>query len=161
MTYKNSEFSQKNSTLNWQRKQSYYDFLENQKPDSWIKPSSDGEKILEKLLTELGYDFNTEHTFKDCLSPLGNRLRFDFCLLDKSSIPWKPILLIELQGKHHFNPVYGQQAFQEIQTNDKIKADWCKEKGLPFLEIYSNTNLTAEWLDKEIKFLLSKEDWTC
>lgn len=163
MTYKNSEFSQKNSTLSWQRKQSYYDFLENQKPNSWLKTQSAKEKFLEKLLKELQLDYNKEHSFRDCVSPLGNRLRFDFCLLDKSSIPWKPLLVIEIQGKHHITDAYGAERFSEIIEHDRIKKEFCQKNNLPLLEMFGEDfrDLTAAILQKKINDILNEEDWTC
>lgn len=64
--------------------------------------------------------FAPQKTFKGCRYK--NLLRFDFFLPDFN-------LLIEAQGKQHFEPIDffgGQKGFESNKKRDKIKSNWCK-----------------------------------
>lgn len=88
--------------------------------------SSKGERVIEKVLKEMGVNYEREKTFKR----LGS-FRFDFYLPDHS-------IAIEYDGKHHFRPNEfwgGDRYLSEIRKNDKIKSEFCKEFGIELLRI--------------------------
>ena len=95
------------------------------------------EKILENILSNLGYDFISQYGFNDLLGDLGTKLRFDFCIADKSVIPYKPIVLIEYQGAHHYKK-YGRAHDYEKQLRyDELKKQYCKLHNYPLIELNS------------------------
>jgi len=92
---------------------------------------SKGEQKIKNFLNENGIDFTSQYTFPTCKS-IG-LLRFDFYVPDYN-------LLIEFQGKQHFQKVSGKwndtdESFQKRQTNDKIKRRWATSNKYNFLEI--------------------------
>lgn len=141
-------------------KQLWYNFLENNSLFSTTKPN--GEIILEKTLKELKYDFCPQYSFKDLRGDLGGRLRFDFALLDKSSIPFKPLMLIEFQGQQHYDGSTFFDNMERLLKNDKLKKEYCLKNNLPLLEVYiwdiQKQNFSG-WLDSEIKRCLGQTEW--
>lgn len=93
-----------------------------------------GETKLNKVIAGLNLPYAEQYTFHDCRNK--RELPFDCAVLDSSD--QSPILLIEYDGKQHFEPVDffgGQQAFEYRQRNDRIKDRYCKDHGIPLLRI--------------------------
>ena len=103
---------------------------------------SKGEAKIQELLLAANIPFKTQATFEDCLSPNGNKLRFDFYIDNK--------YLIEFDGEQHFltapNSLYTQEKLNQIKLYDTIKNQWCIEHNIPLLRIkYTELkNLTIE-----------------
>lgn len=92
---------------------------------------SKGEAKIQELLLEANIPFKTQATFEDCLSPNGNRLRFDFYVDNK--------YLIEFDGEQHFltTPTYfyTQEKLNQIKLYDEIKNQWCMQHNISLLRI--------------------------
>lgn len=103
---------------------------------------SKGEAKIQELLLTANIPFKTQATFEDCLSPNGNKLRFDFYIDNK--------YLIEFDGEQHFlttpTSLYTQEKLDQIKLYDAIKNQWCIEHNIPLLRIkYTELkNLTIE-----------------
>ena len=103
---------------------------------------SKGEAKIQELLLAANIPFKTQATFEDCLSPNGNKLRFDFYVDNK--------YLIEFDGEQHFlttpTSFYTQEKLDQIKLYDTIKNQWCIKHNIPLLRIkYTELkNLTIE-----------------
>lgn len=96
---------------------------------------SKGELELRQLLTEKNILFKEQYSFKDCLSQKGYPLRFDFVILDFNN---NVKGIIEFNGEQHYKPIEyfgGIEKFLEVQTNDRIKQQYCFQHNIPFLII--------------------------
>lgn len=105
---------------------------------------SAGEEIIAKILVEKGLIDpkclgirsceNREKTFEDCKNSKEGKycrpLRFDFYIPEIRTA-------IEYDGEQHFKPEtkYAQK-FEDIQENDKIKNDYCYDKGIKLIRIH-------------------------
>lgn len=105
---------------------------------------SAGEELVAKILVENGLIdpqcigsrrcINREKAFEDCKNKLEGQycrpLRYDFYIPEINTA-------IEYDGEQHFNP-NGKYSgkFEEIQENDKIKNDYCFEKGIKLIRIH-------------------------
>lgn len=88
-----------------------------------------GELIISQYLDENNIEYDKEFCFNDL--PL---LKFDFAIKTKCG----KILLIEFDGKQHFEPVAkfgGEKEFLLQQNRDQRKNDYCREKNIPLLRI--------------------------
>lgn len=93
-------------------------------------------------------EFESQKSFKGC--SYKEELRFDYYLP-------KYNVLIEIQGKQHYEPVNkfgGIEAFEEGQIRDKIKQNWCKDNNIKLIyisyrDLYKNEYLQS-LLEKEI-----------
>lgn len=103
--------------------------------DRDIHNVSKGETSIMIILEEHYIVYEHNHSFKDC--KYINSLPFDFYLRDCN-------VAIEYQGEQHFRPVNNwnshyltdekaQKEFEELQTRDKIKKDFCEESGIILL----------------------------
>ena len=96
-----------------------------------ITPSVAEVKII-GFLQGHGIRYVREAELKDLVNPLtGKALRVDFFLPDYG-------IVIEYDGRQHFrytpkyhgdDPIRGRELVLEQQRRDKIKNDYCKEKG--------------------------------
>lgn len=88
------------------------------------------EKNIREWLMENNIEFIEQHKFPDC--KYKNVLKFDFYLLNKNT-------LIEFQGEQHYHFIKGMhrkiENFEIGQLRDKIKRDYCKNKGITLIEI--------------------------
>ena len=88
-----------------------------------ICKSSKGEKIITRILSDKGIDFETQKKFPDCKNI--QQLPFDFFLPKYNK-------LIEYDGEQHFKPmrflgsVRGEKKLKQLQARDKIKTKWAK-----------------------------------
>jgi hypothetical protein len=120
-------------------KQRPNDHLNGQGCPYCCKKSKGCMKII-SFLKENHIEYDIEYTFDDCVSK--RSLRFDFYLP-------KHNLCIEYDGKQHFKSIDffgGQEAYLNRIKNDKIKDDYCKDKGLdliriPYFEIKNIDNI--------------------
>lgn len=91
--------------------------------------NSKGENAITQILTELNIKFIPQHKFKDCVNK--RELPFDFYLPEYN-------LYIEFDGEQHFFPVElfgGEESFNYIKQNDKIKTQYCKNNGIKLVRI--------------------------
>jgi hypothetical protein len=128
-----------------------------QRPDShlWQKQgclkcsNSKGEIKISKILNKLNINFTREKTFKDLKGAGNGYLRFDFYLPDYN-------ILIEFDGRQHFNikyynKYYGkheQNDYDNLKIHDYIKTKYCKKNNIKLIRIpYYKSNKVEEILD--------------
>ena len=109
---------------------------------------SRGEERTNRALTELGVDFRQEYVFEELYLNQGWPLRFDFAIFNDKKV----VTLIECQGEQHYkesSKYYSDTLF----LRDKMKKDFCKEKGIPLIEIpYSDYDkIDTEYIRRVIK----------
>lgn len=100
---------------------------------------SKGEQLCRTMLLKYNIEFEEQKTFEQCINPLTNKkLRFDFY------IPAKKIL-IEIDGKHHFQPVvYSRKYnvktyFENTIYRDIVKQQFANNNGFKLFRIpYDN-----------------------
>lgn len=93
---------------------------------------SSKEDFIEQILISNSIPFQSQYSFPDCKNIYP--LRFDFAILNNEI----PILLIEYDGKQHFEPIEywgGQDAFLLRQKCDGIKNEYCKSNHIPLLRL--------------------------
>lgn len=90
---------------------------------------SRGEYKINQILTEYNIPFIQEYAFDACINPKTNKkLRFDFYVDNK--------YLIEFNGKQHYEQDAGwDEALEDIQYRDNIKAKWAQEHNIPLIII--------------------------
>lgn len=87
------------------------------------------ESAVEIYLAFLGMSYEKQKTFADCRYK--KPLPFDFYIPERN-------VVIEVQGEQHYMPVEkfgGEKSFNLQTKKDKIKADYCKYKGIRLLKI--------------------------
>lgn len=106
--------------------------------------------VIRELLVNAGIIFQQEYKFDDCLSPKGNKMKFDFYLPSYNCC-------IEYDGEQHFRPVdfgTGQEKaiekFEQQKIYDEIKTNYCKEKGIKLVRIPYSQEITIEYLLERI-----------
>lgn len=111
---------------------------------------SKGEKFVEKFLNSRGIKYNTEYALP-CKHKA--KLRADFYLPEQNTI-------IEFHGIQHFYPVAifgGKKEFLETQQRDKIKRNYCSNKGIRLIEFnYLNLEDEIDFCLRLDKVLLKK-----
>ena len=97
---------------------------------------SKGELEISKLLSKNNIEYAKQYTFSDLKSEKGYALRFDFAILSNGKL----IRLIEFDGTQHTKPASGyfENSLEEIQKRDKIKEQYCKDKGIELIRIPYN-----------------------
>lgn len=102
---------------------------------------SSGEYKIINILNSFNINYSYNSNF-DCLKSNNNGyLRFDFIIYIENQI-----LFIEYDGQQHFKPVcFGGmlnkkaiERFENLQINDKIKNNYCKDNSFPLLRIPYN-----------------------
>lgn len=94
-----------------------------------------GEENIERILKENNIYFKAEYVFLDLKSARDGYLRYDFAILDKSSIP---IRLIEFDGEQHIRPSEhfgGENRFKIQQENDTLKNQYALSHNIPLVRI--------------------------
>ena len=110
-----------------------------------------GEEKISKVLQQNNISFIREFIFPDCVFPKTKaKARFDFYVNNQ--------YVIEFDGKQHFTEnSFFQQSLEDIQNNDNIKNQYCKQHSIPIIRIpyYHLEDLIIEdlLLDKT-KFLI-------
>lgn len=111
-----------------------------------------GEERVEKLLNSNNISYITEYSFEDLVSPKGNPLRFDFCILKDG----EPYYFIECDGLQHVRDYQAWPNFdyQTLILHDKIKETYLKDNGYSLIRIpYKHYNKI------ELKDLLLTSDF--
>lgn len=101
---------------------------------SSLTACSNGEKRIKDFLERLQIKFIQQYRFDDCRDQ--NVLPFDFYLPDSK-------VIIEFDGRHHFEPVTfngvsherALYLYQKTVEHDKIKDDYCKIHGIKLIRI--------------------------
>lgn len=109
--------------------------------------ASHGERKIREWLLEEGMSFKQEFKFADCrnIQPLP----FDFAVFTNDGL-----VLIEYQGKHHYEPVsFGGTTkavdiHEDTKKHDEIKRRYCQEQGYRLIEIRYDCNDVAKLLDE-------------
>lgn len=102
---------------------------------------SNGEKKVMKYLSDKNITFDEQHTFADCKNIFC--LPFDFYLPDYNAC-------VEYDGEQHFRPVAffgGEEKFKQLQRNDAIKTQYCKDHNINLCRIKYDQD-TEQELDK-------------
>jgi len=92
---------------------------------------SSGECLIESILLENNIKYETQYRFDDCRDIYS--LPFDFALFINGTI-----ILLEYDGKQHFCSIDfygGEDAFNKRLLHDKIKNDYCEERGIKLIRI--------------------------
>ena len=87
-----------------------------------------GEEKINNILQSLNIKFITQKTFKDLYSDKKYPLYFDFYLPDYN-------LVIEYQGKQHYEQAEYFGNLEERKRRDQIKRDYCKQNNIKLVEI--------------------------
>ena len=96
--------------------------------------SSNLERIVNAYLTNRDVYYESQKIFPDLRGDSGYPLSYDFLVYTNGH----PDVLIECQGRQHYEPVEyfgGQERFEVQQKNDAIKRKYASDHGLRFLEI--------------------------
>lgn len=115
---------------------------------------SKGERKLICVLKSLGINYETEKTFKDCLSPLtGRKLKFDFYIPELNTC-------IEYDGVQHFEEVKffcQRSSFKERCLCDETKNIFCVLNGIHLVRFSPSDDITPETVSKKISTLSDGE----
>jgi len=105
--------------------------------------SSNGERLVSKILQDMNIEFKIEQTFDNC--KFINKLRFDFFIPSLN-------ICIEYNGLQHYKAVPffgGEKYFSKILKRDNIKKEFCKNNNIKLVIIKYDTDV------KEIKDIIS------
>ncbi len=98
-------------------------------PTNTIQPSASiGEQFIGKYLKQRNFNFTHEYDIPTKWD--GFWLSFDFAVFFMTGLH-----LIEYQGKHHFEPVFGLDKLKQTQRQDRLKVEYCKNTNIPFLAL--------------------------
>lgn len=101
-----------------------------------------GEKCIREYLELNKIKFIQEKRFDGCRD--NKPLPFDFYL------PYYN-LIIEFDGRQHYESIFGDDNFAQTQKHDKIKNQYCENKGIDLLRIpYWDGNNITKILDKQL-----------
>jgi very-short-patch-repair endonuclease len=89
---------------------------------------STGEKIVAEILIKNNLEFIYQKVFNSCRNI--NLLPFDFYLP-------KYNLIIEYDGLHHTQPIYGLKKLKRIRKTDKLKNRFCKDNEIHIIRLSS------------------------
>jgi hypothetical protein len=96
-------------------------------PTNTIQASaSRWEQFIGKYLKR--HNFNFTHEYDIPTKWGGFWLSFDFAVFFVTGLH-----LIEYQGKHHFEPIFGTAKLKQTQRQDRLKVEYCKKTNTPFL----------------------------
>lgn len=116
---------------------------------------SRGETKINEILNKYGIEYKAQYKDKNCIHIYV--LPFDFAIMKNGKI----VLLIEFDGKQHFEPVEhfgGKEHFDITQKRDKIKNEYCKKNNIPLLRIpyWEFDNIESILLENLSKYNLRK-----
>lgn len=94
--------------------------------DECVHGKSSGEYLVEEILNKHNIEFDPEHYFEDCRDQ--RYLPFDFYLPLYNSC-------IEFDGQGHYEPIFGEEAFESTVKHDAMKNEYCKTHGINLLRI--------------------------
>lgn len=101
---------------------------------------SKGEYKIEQWLKGHNIKFHKQYYFED-LKPNNYPLKFDFAIFNPN------IMLIEYQGKQHYEPVDfydGIEGLQKQQLRDNQKRKYCLSHSIPLYEISYKDNIISK-----------------
>lgn len=93
---------------------------------------SQGEYRIQKWLDNNDIKYQKEYSFDDLVGTGGNKLRFDFCIFDSQN---RIKLLIEYDGKQHFEETPYMKDNDRIKRHDILKNEYCIKNEIPLLRI--------------------------
>ena len=105
------------------------------------RSKTEGERLVENYLKKYNIEYVMQMKFEDCRDK--RPLPFDFYLPTLN-------VCIEFDGQQHFEPKYGQEAFEITQKHDQIKNDYCKKNDIKMIRI-------PYWKGHKIEEILTKE----
>lgn len=95
---------------------------------------SKGEQLIENYLIDNNFTYEKQFKFNDLLAPNKKHfLKFDFAVKENINI-----VLIEFDGKQHYQPVDffgGEKAFLDLKRNDSSKNLYCEDNNIPLIRI--------------------------
>lgn len=100
-----------------------------------LNHSSLGELKIEQILKDNNIAFKKQYVLKNCLSPKGFPLKYDFALINENEECYK---LIEFDGIQHFQPIEyfgGENYFSYLKECDKIKETIALQNNIPLQRI--------------------------
>lgn len=100
--------------------------------DCPVCKESYGEKEIRHFLDDNKIPYVNEKRFDDCKNK--KRLPFDFYLPEHN-------ICIEYDGKHHYEPIFGEEQLKDTQRNDKIKNDYCVNNNIEMVRIKYGENI--------------------
>lgn len=90
---------------------------------------SKGEKGISRILESYNINFDRQKKFPECRNKF--ELPFDFYIPSMNTI-------VEFDGRQHYEPnkhFGGQEAFEKLKINDKIKNDYCEDNYINLIRI--------------------------
>lgn len=149
------EFEKIRPTKKKQKQKSYLESKSTSKPKKSDKTLSNEAMKVYLHLTNMKIEFSIEKYFDDCVNPKTNmKLPFDFYLPTHNT-------LIEYDGRQHFDYVKkyhgddekeGLKLLAEQQFRDKIKDEYCSNKGITLIRIsYKEKSKIKTIIESNIK----------
>ena len=86
------------------------------------------ERKVRRYLDSNNINYDVQVRFKDCNE---GRSSYDFKIYNKDST----FFLCEVQGEQHYKDILFLGGLEYNQSRDKIKRDYCEEKGIKLIEI--------------------------
>lgn len=107
---------------------------------------SSGEQMIRQYLEANGITFSKQFTFDELKRE--RKLKFDFAIFKDKDM--KILLyLLEYDGEHHYEPVYGTDKLKEIQESDYLKNLFCEDNEIQLYRIpYWNKSCINEILNE-------------
>lgn len=96
-----------------------------------ICKSSKGEEKCIRFLSEHNICFIQQYTYPDLFGVNGLPLRFDFAIKSNQDV----IGLIEYDGIFHYQKLYDDDGYEDLQVHDKCKNVYCETHNIPLLRI--------------------------
>lgn len=92
-----------------------------------------GELYIKRYLDSTNLSYKSEYTFENLVGTGGNKLRYDFAILDFDG---NVTHLIEFDGEQHYQEAGTYfNATGKVQIHDAIKDEWAKNHNIPLLRI--------------------------
>lgn len=94
--------------------------------------NSKGEYKVAQILTESNINFEKQKIYKDLRTTKFGAPKFDFYIPEEN-------YLIEYDGEQHFKHTNlgwnDEEHFKKVKERDKLKNEYCREKGIPLIRI--------------------------
>lgn len=97
---------------------------------------SKNEQIIATILTNNNIEYAKQYTFPDLVGKNNGKLRFDFAVFNNGILSH----LIEFNGQQHYIQSEGswKDGFEDLQYNDQLKVEYCKQHNIPLIIIKYN-----------------------
>lgn len=106
---------------------------------------STGEQYIQQILQEHGISYISQFTCQSLQSQNNGFYKFDFAIMKNS---YTPIGFIEYNGIQHYKDCEFFEPTKDIQSRDRQKEKWCKDRKLPLLVI--KYDLSEEEIKKSV-----------